>query len=69
MCCLEMVRHMFNGEHLLHKIVDNRGNTKDDILLWRNKQAKSTAANGLTLFVLTGINLNICLSHLNIAVP
>jgi uncharacterized damage-inducible protein DinB len=29
MCCLEMVRHVLEGEHLFHQIVNNRGNLGD----------------------------------------
>ena len=34
MNCLEMVRHVLEGEHLFHKIVDNRGNIGDYISPW-----------------------------------
>lgn len=37
MNCLEMVRHVLEGEHLFHKIVDNRGNIGDYISPWRDK--------------------------------
>ena len=29
MTCIEMVRHLLEGEHLFHKIVENRGNLGD----------------------------------------
>lgn len=29
MTCIEMVRHVLEGEHLFHKIVENRGNLGD----------------------------------------
>jgi uncharacterized damage-inducible protein DinB len=37
MSCLEMVRHILEGEHLFHKIVENRGNLGDYISPWSNQ--------------------------------
>ena len=37
MSCLEMVRHILEGEHLFHKIVDNRGNIGDYVSPWTDK--------------------------------
>jgi uncharacterized damage-inducible protein DinB len=37
MNCLEMVRHVLEGEHLFHKIVDNRGNIGDYISPWTDR--------------------------------
>jgi uncharacterized damage-inducible protein DinB len=34
MTCLEMVRHILEGEHLFHKIVENRGNIGNYISPW-----------------------------------
>jgi uncharacterized damage-inducible protein DinB len=36
MHCLEMVRHVLEGEHLFHKIVENRGNLGDYISPWND---------------------------------
>jgi uncharacterized damage-inducible protein DinB len=37
MGCLEMVRHILEGEHLFHKIVENRGNLGDYISPWEDR--------------------------------
>lgn len=37
MHCLEMVRHVLEGEHLFHMIVNNRGNLGDYISPWTDK--------------------------------
>jgi hypothetical protein len=37
MHCLEMVRHVLEGEHLFHIIVNNRGNLGDYISPWANR--------------------------------
>ena len=37
MSCLEMVRHVLEGEHLFHKIVENRGNLGDYVSPWENR--------------------------------
>jgi uncharacterized damage-inducible protein DinB len=37
MNCLEMIRHVLEGEHLFHKIVENRGNIGDYISPWTDK--------------------------------
>jgi uncharacterized damage-inducible protein DinB len=37
MSCLEMVRHVLEGEHLFHKIVENRGNLGDYFSPWAEK--------------------------------
>ena len=37
MNCLEMVRHILEGEHLFHKIVENKGNIGDYISPWTDK--------------------------------
>lgn len=37
MGCLEMVRHVLEGEHLFHMIVENRGNLGDYISPWENR--------------------------------
>jgi len=37
MNCLEMIRHVLEGEHLFHKIVDNRGNIGDYVSPWTNR--------------------------------
>ncbi len=34
---LEMVRHVLEGEHLFHKIVENRGNLGDYVSPWEGK--------------------------------
>jgi uncharacterized damage-inducible protein DinB len=36
MSCLEMVRHVLEGEHLFHKIVENRGNLGSYVSPWEN---------------------------------
>ena len=38
MSCLEMVRHILEGEHLFHKIVENRGNIGDYVSPWADRQ-------------------------------
>jgi uncharacterized damage-inducible protein DinB len=38
MSCLEMVRHILEGEHLFHKIIENRGNIGDYISPWADRQ-------------------------------
>lgn len=40
MSCLEMVRHVLEGEHLFHKIVNNRGNLSDYVSPWTDKPYK-----------------------------
>lgn len=37
MNCLEMVRHVLEGEHLFHMIVNKRGNLGDYISPWTNR--------------------------------
>jgi uncharacterized damage-inducible protein DinB len=37
MTCLEMIRHILEGEHLFHIIVKNRGNLNDYISPWQDK--------------------------------
>lgn len=37
MHCLEMVRHVLEGEHLFHMIVNNRGNLGDYLSPWENR--------------------------------
>ena len=37
MTCIEMVRHVLEGEHLFHKIVENRGNLGDYVSPWQNR--------------------------------
>ena len=37
MTAIEMVRHVLEGEHLFHKIVENKGNLGDYISPWQNK--------------------------------
>lgn len=37
MGCLEMVRHVLEGEHLFHIIVENRGNIGNYISPWENR--------------------------------
>ncbi len=37
MSCIEMIRHVLEGEHLLHKIVENRGNIGDYISPWTDR--------------------------------
>jgi len=37
MNCLEMVRHVLEGEHLFHMIVNNRGNLGDYVSPWANR--------------------------------
>lgn len=34
MNCLEMIRHVLEGEHLFHKIVDNRGYLGEYVSPW-----------------------------------
>ncbi|WEK17465.1 MAG: DinB family protein [Candidatus Pedobacter colombiensis] len=36
MSCLEMIRHVLEGEHLFHKILDNRGNIGDYVSPWKD---------------------------------
>ncbi|TGD59798.1 DinB family protein [Flavobacterium humi] len=37
MTCIEMVRHILEGEHLFHKIVENRGNIGDYVSPWEGR--------------------------------
>ncbi|MFV8325248.1 DinB family protein [Flavobacterium sp. ZS1P14] len=37
MNCIEMVRHVLEGEHLFHMIVNNRGNIGNYISPWTNR--------------------------------
>ena len=37
MNCLEMVRHVLEGEHLFHVIVNRRGNLGDFVSPWANR--------------------------------
>lgn len=37
MSCLEMIRHVLEGEYLFHKIVENRGNIGDHVSPWTDK--------------------------------
>jgi uncharacterized damage-inducible protein DinB len=37
MSCIEMIRHVLEGEHLFHVIVNNRGNIGDYISPWENR--------------------------------
>jgi uncharacterized damage-inducible protein DinB len=37
MTCIEMIRHVLEGEHLFHIIVNNRGNIGDYVSPWENK--------------------------------
>ena len=37
MNCLEMVRHVLEGEHLFHMIVNRRGNLGDYVSPWTNR--------------------------------
>lgn len=37
MNCLEMVRHVLEGEHLFHMIVNRRGNLGDYVSPWANR--------------------------------
>jgi uncharacterized damage-inducible protein DinB len=37
MNCLEMVRHILEGEHLFHMIVNKRGNLGDYVSPWTNR--------------------------------
>jgi uncharacterized damage-inducible protein DinB len=37
MFCLEMVRHVLEGEHLFHIIVNNRGNLGDYVSPWKDR--------------------------------
>ena len=37
MTCIEMVRHVLEGEHLFHKIVENRGNLGDYVSPWQDR--------------------------------
>lgn len=34
--CIEMVRHVLEGEHLFHKIIENRGNLGNYISPWKD---------------------------------
>src|SRR5437868_12489215 len=43
MNCLEMVRHVLEGEHLYHKIVENRGNLGNYISPWEHKPYKDVS--------------------------
>jgi uncharacterized damage-inducible protein DinB len=36
MSCMEMIRHVLEGEHLFHIIVNNKGNIGDYISPWKN---------------------------------
>jgi uncharacterized damage-inducible protein DinB len=36
MSCIEMIRHVLEGEHLFHIIVNNRGNIGDYVSPWEN---------------------------------
>ena len=38
MSCLEMVRHVLEGEHLFHMIVDKRGNLRHYISPWTDRR-------------------------------
>ena len=37
MSCIEMVRHVLEGEHLFHMIVNKRGNLGDYVSPWTNR--------------------------------
>ncbi len=37
MTCIEMMRHVLEGEHLFHVIVNNRGNIGDYVSPWNNR--------------------------------
>jgi uncharacterized damage-inducible protein DinB len=37
MSCIEMIRHILEGEHLFHKIVENRGNLGDYVSPWKDR--------------------------------
>jgi len=37
MTCLEMIRHVLEGEHLFHMIVNKRGNLADYVSPWTDK--------------------------------
>jgi uncharacterized damage-inducible protein DinB len=37
MSCIEMIRHVLEGEHLFHIIVNNRGNIGDYVSPWENR--------------------------------
>ena len=37
MTAIEMVRHVLEGEHLFHKIVENKGNLGDYVSPWQDK--------------------------------
>lgn len=37
MSCIEMIRHILEGEHLFHVIVNNRGNIGDYASPWENR--------------------------------
>jgi uncharacterized damage-inducible protein DinB len=37
MTCIEMIRHVLEGEHLFHKIVDNRGNLGEYASPWAGR--------------------------------
>ena len=37
MNCLEMIRHILEGEHLFHKIVENRGNIGNYVSPWNDR--------------------------------
>jgi uncharacterized damage-inducible protein DinB len=37
MSCIEMIRHVLEGEHLFHIIVNNKGNIGEYISPWKNK--------------------------------
>ncbi len=38
MTCIEMIRHVLEGEHLFNIIVNNKGNIGDYISPWKNKK-------------------------------
>ncbi|WP_439879620.1 DinB family protein [Pontibacter sp. MBLB2868] len=43
MTCLEMVRHVLEGEHLFHRIVQNRGNLVDYVSPWKDVTYRDVA--------------------------
>ena len=43
MTCLEMIRHVLEGEHLYHKIIENRGNPGSYISPWEHKPYKDVS--------------------------
>jgi uncharacterized damage-inducible protein DinB len=44
MSCIEMIRHVLEGEHFFHIIVNNRGNLGDYISPWENLPYKTLQA-------------------------